>query len=202
MGRSNPLALRLRGLINWPSSVRHPVLSQYVKHIFQEHLVAEPGIRASTTGLWVNVTVFSDDNSKLMAHPKVHGKERCLTFSSVNIIDALGRGEKRISELSGSSSKNGFYQTLFKDVQPKPELIKERTQVKYLGTSPLLARVEKEGVLEALKIYRDVPIHLQVNVIQNPVLNAEILAQYVVRQLAANKQLPRIYKSVLQKLTV
>ncbi|KAJ3289669.1 hypothetical protein BCR33DRAFT_716255 [Rhizoclosmatium globosum] len=203
MGRTHPLSLRLRGLINWPSNVRHPVLASYVRHIFQNQLVAEPGIRASTTGLWVNVTVFGEDHSKLLQHPKISGsspEQRSINFSSVSIVDALGRGERRISELAGSKSKKEFHKALFKDV-PQTELVKERTQEKYNGTSPLLARAQKDGVLDALQVYRDVPIHLQVNIIRNPILNAEILAQYVAKQLSQNKQLPRIYKSLLGKLT-
>ncbi|KAI9327001.1 hypothetical protein BDR26DRAFT_924123 [Obelidium mucronatum] len=199
MGRSNPLALRLRGLINWPSNVRHPLLASYVRHIFQEHLVGEPGIRASTTGLWVNVTIFAENYDRLLEHPKL--QNGALSFSSVNIASALGRSEQRITEITAEGSKVPFQQALFKNVQPRVELTKERTQAKYTGTSPLVARAEQDGVLEALKIYRDTPIHLQVNVIRNPILNAEILAQYVANQLAANQQLPRIYKNILQKLT-
>ncbi|KAJ3069956.1 hypothetical protein HDU98_006972 [Podochytrium sp. JEL0797] len=202
MGRTNPLALRLRGLVNWPSNVRHPLLSSYIKHIFQDALVAEPGIRASTTGLWVNVTVYSDSHTQLMQHPKISGSvsDRAVNFSSVKVLEALGRGEKRISELSGSASKNEYHKSLFASV-PATKMIKERTASEYTGTSPLLARAEKEGVLEALQVYRNVPIHLQVNVIRNPILNAEILAQYVAGQLEAGKQLPRVYKQVLGKLT-
>lgn len=72
MGRTNPIALRLKTLVNWSSNVRHQFLSKYIKHIFQQHLIAEPGIRASTTGIWINVTLLEQQQSVVAdSHPYV-----------------------------------------------------------------------------------------------------------------------------------
>ncbi|KAJ3099784.1 hypothetical protein HDU97_002762 [Phlyctochytrium planicorne] len=197
MVRSNPLSLRLRGLINWPSNVRHPVLSQYIKHIFQDFIVAEPGIRSSTTGLWVNVTLFGP-RDLLDKHPKL--KNPVLDFSKSKLDKALGRAELRIANIS-ASDKNVFLNSLFKDV-PKTKLtrFKGTEAEEFEGISPTVLRAQREGVLNALRIYRDTPIHMQINVINNPILNADVMAQYIAKQLALNRTLPRIYKTILKRL--
>ncbi|KAJ3217461.1 hypothetical protein HDU67_007931 [Dinochytrium kinnereticum] len=201
MVRSNPIALRLRGLLNWPSNVRHPVLSAYIKHIFQDFIVAEPGIRSSTTGLWANVTLFGDE-TKILKHPRL--KNPTLDFSNSKIDKALGRAELRIANLS-ASDKNAFLNSLFKDL-PKTSVTRTKgigatlTSDKIMATSPTVHRATEEGVLDALRIYRNTPVHLQINVINNPILNADVMAQYIAKQLALNRPLPRIYKTILQRL--
>ena len=61
MGRTNANALRLKTLINWPSNVRHEFLSDYIKHIFQNHLINEPGIRSSLTDVTINLTILQEN---------------------------------------------------------------------------------------------------------------------------------------------
>ncbi|KAI8608882.1 hypothetical protein BC830DRAFT_1153441 [Chytriomyces sp. MP71] len=196
--RTNPLSLRVRGLLNWGSSVRHPLLSAYVRHVFQGHSVSVLGIRASTSGLFVNATVLGD--ASLSAHPKL--SDPSLRFDSVKVVDALGRGERRIAEFGGSESKNEYHKMLWdQSGVRRTQLVKERTQAAYQGSSPLLARAQEDGVLDALHIYRNYPIHLQINVIKNPILNADVLAQYVAKQLKSGAPLPKVYKSLLGKLT-
>ncbi|KAJ3406798.1 hypothetical protein HDV05_005825 [Chytridiales sp. JEL 0842] len=210
VGRTNPISLRLRGLLNWPSNVRHPFLSNYIKHIFQQHIVAEPGIRASTTGIWINVTVFGNVDGKLLEHPKI--KDPVLEFGRVKIERALGKAERRIAEISGPSSKNVYLKNLFEGLPttpvPKRPIGEAALQPKdpnatvetYDAVSPLLNRAKSDGTLEALQIYRNTPIHLQINIIKNPMLNADVMAQYIASQLKSGKNLTRIYKTMLQKL--
>jgi hypothetical protein len=185
-------------------------LSSYIRHIFQDHIVAEPGIRASTTGIWINVTVFGFSDRKLLEHPKI--KDPVLDFTRVKIEEALGRAERRIAEISGPSSKNIYLKNLLEGLPkasvPKRPIGEAALEPKdpnasvetYDAVSPLLNRAKSDGILESLQIYRDTPIHLQINVIKNPILNAEVMAQFVALQLKDNKQLPRIYKAMLQKL--
>ncbi|KAJ3330727.1 hypothetical protein HDU76_004988 [Blyttiomyces sp. JEL0837] len=211
-GRTNPIALRLKGLMNWPSNVRHPFLATYIRHIFQGHIISEPGIRSSTSGIWINVTVFSSDIKKLESHPKVN--DPVLDFSRTKIADALGRAERRIADMSSPFSKNIYMKNLFEGMPKttiqrpvpgnRPAAGEEATSTEmesFEAVSPLLARAQQDGALEALQLYRDVPIHLQINVIKNPILNAEIMARFIAKQLAANKPLPRLYKTMLNKLS-
>ncbi|KAJ3165308.1 hypothetical protein HK101_000246 [Irineochytrium annulatum] len=202
--RSNPLALRLPSLLSWPSNVRHPLLSQYIKHIFQPHLVAEPGIRASTTHIWCNVTLHGDAQ-KIFDHPRY--KNRLLDFTHVDVGKCLGRAELRFAECASDSCGTGYYRELFKDVEKS-----SITRLKYdaasdamvehtfEGTSPTVARARTEGTLGALRIYRDRPIQLIINVISNPVLSADVMAQYVAGELREGKQLARVYKGLLGKI--
>jgi hypothetical protein len=84
MGRINPLALRIKGMINWPSDVQHPLLENYVKHIFQKTLVQRPAIRASTQGIVINVVLL-----KLETHPKLFDKQ--IKFDNIDYKKVMGR---------------------------------------------------------------------------------------------------------------
>ncbi|KAI9349298.1 hypothetical protein DFJ73DRAFT_625555 [Zopfochytrium polystomum] len=196
-GRTNPIALRLRGLLNWPSNVRHPVLAAYVQHIFQNHIVATPGIRASTTGIWIN-------SIPPALHPKI--AHPVLDFTSVRVRDALGRNEARIAEMSSGFGKNEYLGPLLRSTgAPVVENVPRRRNFgaesePFEAVSPLLVAEARGGPWEALRIYRETPIHLQINVIMNPVLNAEVMAKYIAKELALNKPLPRIYKTILSRL--
>jgi hypothetical protein len=53
---------------------------------------------------------------------------------------------------------------------------------------------------EALHIYRQVPINLRVNVITNPLLNAQILAKYVAKRILHRDQLSTVFKHLLKKM--
>jgi hypothetical protein len=173
--RTNPLSRRLKGMMNWPSTVQHPFLQNYVKHIFQNSLCATPHIRASTNHIWINVTLFNPDPN----HPKLKDKE--LDFQGANLLDAVGRMEDRIRTLT---HQHPFYRNIFKGVQPK-SLIEAGLQ---------------GGVNEALQIYRDTPISLKINVISNPLLNAEIMAQDVAHQLKNNTPLAKVFKHYLKNM--
>ncbi|TPX37177.1 hypothetical protein SmJEL517_g00796 [Synchytrium microbalum] len=181
--RTNPLGLRLRTLLNWPSSVRHPFLSAYIRHIFQSYLVAEPGIRSSTSGIWVNVTLL-DPTGNLPAHPKAN---RMLQFKNVDLSTVLGRFERKIW---GVRQFHPYYSKIV------PE-----ANVHHLSPQlPVEASSTIPPTLQALQIYRDTPIHLRMNVITNPLLNAEILAQYVAKSCQRGKQLARVHRELLEKL--
>ena len=100
--RTHPLSLRLRTLLNWPSSVRHPFLSSYIRHIFQHYLIGTPGIRSSTNGIWVNLTILDIDASTdshstppppVKHHPKAN---KVLEFRNVDLSQVMGRFERKV----------------------------------------------------------------------------------------------------------
>ncbi|TPX61860.1 hypothetical protein PhCBS80983_g00869 [Powellomyces hirtus] len=178
MGRTNPLALRLRGLVNWPGNVRHQLLSDYVQHIFQHTLTSTPHVRASTTGIWINLTVL--DTPTLQTHPRLHNPT--IDFRNVRPLDALGRTDRTVDRLA---KRHFYYKHLFKDSHTK---------------NPLMALGAEQDPLPALHIYRDTPIHLKVNVISNPLLDAQICAHYIAKNLSNNKPMAKIYKDLLAKM--
>ncbi len=166
MGRTPAIALRLKELVNWPSNVRHPFLSQYVKHIFQDYTINEPQIRSSTGGIWINVTMLEGKN-----HPKIGN---VLDFSNTKPEEALGRLEKRIRSAFAKNFKN-----------------------MNLPNSLLEARKANENPLEALDIYRTTPIHMRVNIVKNPLMDAQLCANFVAKTLQKDeKMLPRLFKSL------
>lgn len=179
--RTNPLAVRIKSLMNWPSDVSHPFLQQYIKHIFQHSLVATPHIRSSTTGLWVNVTLMQQGSKPIESHPKF--KNPVLDFRGADLTKALGRMEFRTQGLTKS---HFYYRDLFKDVDKKT--------LTAFGLS-------NANVNEALQIYRDTAINLKINVINNPLLNAEIMAQDIAHSLKKNVPLSRVFKTYLKKMS-
>jgi hypothetical protein len=135
--RSNPLGSRVGKMLNWPSNATHPMLSSYIQHIFQTTLVAPAGIRSSTSGIWVNVTLLA--HSSLSKHPKIHGNNPTLDFRGIAMEKALGRLEWRTRKLVMNHS---YYQGIFKDVKFKTLLEAGR------GAS------ETGSMHDALQIYR------------------------------------------------
>lgn len=169
--RTNPLGLRVGHLINWHSDISHPFLSKYLKHIFQHYVTNTPAIRASTSGIWVNLTILKDKQDP-NDHPRV--KNPVLDFRSCDVQKALGYYEKRTRSLAGS---HYYYKTIFKNVEYKNlmEMFKPH---------------------EALQL-PDAPVHLKINVIENPLYNADICAQQVASQLKEGVLLSKIFKSML-----
>eukprot|EP00842_Homolaphlyctis_polyrhiza_P003025 jgi/Hompol1/3723/HPOL_003338-RA len=198
----NPLALRVKGMMNWPSNVRHPLLTEYLKHIFQHSIVGAPAIRASTTRIWANVTLLATPKyDPQREHPLLrnapttrlptHGASQTsstlvkiplLNFSGAEVEAAPGRLERRTI---GRSTKHKFYKPMFGDGTP---------------SSMIAALGGNTNPLAALHIYRNTPIELHVNVIRNPLLRADIMAEYVARSLNSGSTLPRMYKEFIAKL--
>ena len=167
--RTNPLSLRVGQLINWPSNVSHPFLSQYLRHVFQGSLIAEPGIRSSLSHIWINVTVLGP----VAGHPLV--KRPLLELDHLKLSDSHGRLEHRLRNLT-----TGHH--YFKHIFPHSKsLLEERS-----------LRSAREG----LGIFSSLPIHLHINVISNPLLNADILAQYTAKQLQ-ERSLGALHKELL-----
>ncbi|KAJ3301964.1 hypothetical protein HDV03_005538 [Kappamyces sp. JEL0829] len=183
--RSNPLGNRVGRMINWPSNVNHPALSSYIKHIFQDCLVASPGIRSSTTGMWINVTLLPTtlppSEMSHYSHPKISNPQ--LDFRGAVLEKAAGRLEWRTKKLAKG---HHFYKALFQDVSFK---------------SLLAAGERNDKVHEALQIYRDTPIHLRVNVITNPLLNADIMAQQIAHAVKNEVPVAKIFKSYLKSMS-
>ncbi|KAJ3088782.1 hypothetical protein HK102_007928 [Quaeritorhiza haematococci] len=209
MGRTNPIALRIKGLLNWPSNVRHPFLSAYIKHIFQDYIVGEPGIRCSTSGIWVNVTLFNHKNTRSIEDHPIF-KSPLLDFRKVKVDKALGRFETRIHNLfRGKSIEEGGEVVGKKEAHPYYGPL-----TKSAPNFPLAAALEKrptdagqENLMRALQIYSRSgtgevpPVHLKINVVSNPLQSADILAQYVAREMTENdRALPRIYKTLLKRM--
>nr|KAJ3398314.1 hypothetical protein HK105_005198 [Polyrhizophydium stewartii] len=178
--RMNPLALRLKNQLSWPSNVYHPMLKDYIRHVFQHSITGTPGIRASTTGVWVNVTLFAADGKHPLDHPLV--KEPTLDFKSAEVLQAPGRLEKRTA---GRAARHSTYKPVFAQISPK-------SIAEALGGAT--------NANQALHIHHNKPINLKINIISNPLLNAEVLAQYVARSMNNGKQLATIQRSLLQRL--
>ncbi|KAI8823969.1 uncharacterized protein EV422DRAFT_576470 [Fimicolochytrium jonesii] len=181
MGRTNPLALRLRTTLNWPSSVRHPLLASYISHIFQTSLASTPAIRASTSGIWVNITILSPQNQQQPPHPLLTSPPAALDLRNSNPLAALGKIDRRVTK---ASRQHVYFRDVFRN--------KAKNPVQALGGS--------EDPLRALAVYRDTPVHVKVNVITNPLLNAQVCAAFIARELNRNKTMPRIYKGLLGKM--
>ncbi|KAJ1558016.1 hypothetical protein HK096_004028 [Nowakowskiella sp. JEL0078] len=185
MGRVNPIAQRLRTLVNWPSNVRHPFITEYIKHIFQKQYIGEPAIRASANRIVINLTVYSENDTALK-HPKAKEGIK-INFKNYQLENSLGRLETRISNLSNPSTQHFFYEPL----------------MKHSARSPLAAvqgGSYNKDVLKALQIYKDHDITLNINVIRNPLLNAKILAEVVARELKSGKNLALIYKDLVNNM--
>ncbi|KAI8812330.1 hypothetical protein BJ742DRAFT_54295 [Cladochytrium replicatum] len=258
MGRTHPVALRLRTLVNWPSNVRHAFISSYVKHIFQQNMVGVPGIRASTMGIWVNVTVFSagpfshpkvptlpaeaarasqfskeieDEggaaevteaaSSKTAApsassvsvpepeghRPKLSSSPAYIEFRNVDLTQALGRFETRVRNLSLKEGKVDYYLGPNPEASTKPHpyyypLLSSISAPSVMSAAAFGPNPSPEKTLEALQIFKDVPIHLRVNVISNPILNAEVFAQFVAKQLKGGRPMMYLQRNILQKIGV
>lgn len=181
MGRTNPLALRVGRLISWPSNVSHPLLSEYIRHVFQGFLVSEPGIRSSLSETWVNVTVFGDPQ-RMSQHPLFKDPILRWNKSELEPEKALGKLEQR---LLGLTETHPHIKNMFKDM-PKKSLV-------HLSTS-------MHGISGALGMFKDRPIRLKINFIQNPLLDAEILAQYVALHMSKRTSLASVYKDLLKKM--
>jgi len=245
MGKRTPvLSRRIQGLVNWPSNVRHNFLSKYIEHVFQNHIIATPGIRASTSAIWVNITVFShhfhplhgsnaksrfveqtvqrvkvieavtEDQSveqplvkkegvmedvvvktevstRISDHPLV--KDCLLRFQNVKLENALGTMDVRIKALMDGSSEKRKAANLSEGhfyFKPLSE-----------GAASSLIEASESPTLETLQIYSDKPIHLRINIIENPLQDAQVLAHYVARSLKENdRSLPKIFKQLLTSI--
>ncbi|KAI9013229.1 hypothetical protein BC832DRAFT_549083 [Gaertneriomyces semiglobifer] len=183
MGRTNPLALRLRGVLNWPSNVRHQLLTNYVKHIFQHTVHGEPHIRASTTGIWVNFTVLAPKSESSETHPLRHPKVEnpTIDFRNAQPLLAPGREERRVKSLANRHK-------YFKDVLNGLD----KSQLEALG-----ADVDPQT---AMQIFKDTPVHLKINIITNPLMDAQVCAHYVAKCLSDNKPISKVYKTLLANL--
>jgi hypothetical protein len=183
MGRTNPLALRVGKLISWPSNVSHPLLSEYIRHVFQGFLVSEPGIRSSLSETWVNVTVFGDAD-RMSQHPLFI--DPCLRWNNNrekhDPEKALGKLEQR---LLGLAESHPHIQKMFQNI-PKKSLVHLSTKM--------------HGISGTLGMFKDRPIQLKINFIQNPLLDAEILAQYVALHMSKRVPLAVIYKDLIKKM--
>ena len=178
--RTNPFALRVGKLISWPSNVSHPLLGEYIRHVFQGFLVSEPGIRSSLSETWVNVTVFGDPE-KMKYHPWVNKPLLEWDQAELEPEKALGKLEQR---LLGLATTHPHISKLFKEI-PKKSLV-------HLSTS-------LHGISGALGMFKNRPIKLKINFITNPLLDAEILAQYVAVNMSKRMGLAAVYKDLLRR---
>ncbi len=196
MGRTPSIALRLRGLVNWPGNVRHPFLANYVKHIFQHYEIAEPAIRASTTGIWINVTVLQHNGTPNAAdHPKV--QNQILDFHNIDLENALGHVENRIKLYTqGGIARQGTDREKPVDGHRYFKKISTGTPGHLLAANDMQA-----DPLAALQLYKNVPIHLRVNVINNPLLDAQCLAHFIAKHTQKKiGNFQKVYKMLLQSL--
>ncbi|KAJ3129635.1 hypothetical protein HK098_000786 [Nowakowskiella sp. JEL0407] len=191
MGRTNPVGVRIKHLSNWPSNVRHPFLTKYVKHVFQNFIIGEPHIRASTNRIQVNLTVFEPkDDFFLKSHPFVKptasGPKR-LSFREYDLEHSLGRFETRIKNLSDPKIDHFYYRGLFANASPSP-------------LAAIQGGTYDGDVLKALQIFKDLDITFNVNVVKNPLLSASVFAEHVSRFLRRGNKLPRYYATLLRNM--
>jgi hypothetical protein len=181
--RTNPLSLRVGGLLNWPSNVFSPFLNQYLKHCFQGALMSTPGLRSSTQGLWINLTVYGP-LAKTKDHPLARNPQLSHLTQSADLSQALGRLETRLQNLS---TGHHYFKDIFSPVPSKSLVEAGLSEFGPLGTLGLFLKENKK-------------IHLRVNVVSNPLLNAEVLAQYTAHHLKEGKSLGSVYRELLQKM--
>jgi hypothetical protein len=75
-----------------------------------------------------------------------------------------------------------------------------RKEFKGLKFKTLTEAAKKDGVLAGLHIYRDTDIELKVNVINNPLLNAEIMSQVCADAMQEGVPLSRVFKTFLSSM--
>jgi hypothetical protein len=118
--------------------------------------------------------------------------------------------------------QNHYYFKLFESIPKDQTLVRKEKGTgllgkdeTYEGTSPLIHtasvlkesalatgdKTESRAVLEALQFYRDSDVHLRVNVIRNPLLSADVCAQFLAKGLSRDVPLPKLYKNLLSKLS-
>ena len=188
--RTNPLSLRVGRLLNWPSNVTSPFLSSYVKHIFQGLLVSEPGLRATATGeITVNVTVFGQGAD---GHPRILNP--ALDFSSLSLPEALGRMETRIENMT---SKHHYFKDVF--ASSSAGSLAQETERRF-GTLGAIGIFPQQFSLASGSTQKQPIVNLKVNVIRNPFLNADIMAQYIARRLENGDSLGRVYRELLANM--
>ncbi|KAI9104104.1 hypothetical protein DFS34DRAFT_306708 [Phlyctochytrium arcticum] len=187
MGRTNPLALRLKGSLNWPGNVRHQFLSNYVRHAFQDFVVTEPHIRSSTTGIWINCVILPRQPTSSPSHPFI--QKPVLDFRNASFvkeaeekIQTLGRIQTRVDRVA---SAHKYFSPLFAGK----------------ATNFVTALDGLSEPLKALQIHRDVPIKLNVTVLSNPLLNADVCAAYIAENLSNGKPINKMYRQLLNSLS-
>lgn len=213
MGRTNSIALRLKGMINWPGTVRHPFLSSYVKHIFQHYVTNEPGIQSSISGITINVSILQEiDGPDASSHPKVLNPVIDLSKHSYS-NDILGRSEKRVQNLLHFTEHK--YRNLPLGVKNSLKVRKNNGHHYYArlaGYQPgtenkdppplnmLDALDAKVDLAKALHVHHEnKKIALNVNIITNPLMDAQILSRWIAKHCNAGKTLASIHKELLLK---
>ncbi|RKP02655.1 hypothetical protein CXG81DRAFT_24710 [Caulochytrium protostelioides] len=182
MARTPAISLRLKYLINWPSNVRHPFLDQYLRHVFQNTLMATPGIRSTPDRIYVNLTLLKTDETA--RHPLLCNGGAEIDFKQAMLKGVRGRMERRVCHLA--RSRFGM------DSNSGPLLMRHKTMID--------ARLESGNPQTVLDIYRDHGITLRANMISNPLLNAEIAAQYVARNLRDRVSIATVWKNLLKQM--
>jgi hypothetical protein len=76
-----------------------------------------------------------------------------------------------------------------------------RKEFKGLRYKTLIEAAQKQGTLAGLQIFRDCDIDLNVNVIKNPLLSAEIMAKVTADAMENGVPLSRVFKSFLKSMS-
>jgi hypothetical protein len=248
MGRRiNPLSLRLKTLTNWPSNVRHPFLTKYIQHIFQDYNIAQPSIRSSTNGIWINLTVLENPSKPITSHPKY--KNPVLDFKELiqsnwssgkykELMKQIEETEREKQSGGNNDSGDGSSSTTTSNLNEQQTLGKPgirnalgkydktvwwlKNQHEYYksihdpNTNVLSFPMEQydspdsgENAVKSFHIFTDnmnIPTHLsgkiflRFNVLRNPLLNGDVLAQFVAKELKDGKSLAMVYKGLLSKM--
>lgn len=118
-------------------------------------------------------------------HPKI--SEPIIDFKGMDVLSALGKFEERTRILS---NHHVYFSKTFKGV-------KFRTLAASTASENHSNLKSINQNLQALHIYKDCPINLRINVVSNPLMNAEILAQYVARKSQHRGKLPKIFQELV-----
>jgi hypothetical protein len=152
--------------------------------------VSEPGLRATASGeITVNVTVFGGGAP---GHPRILNP--ALDFSSLSLPKALGRMETRIENLT---SQHRYFKDVFASSGGAGSLAQE-TERRF-GTLGAIGIFPQQFSLASTSGKQPI-VNLKVNVIQNPFLNADIMAQYIARRLENGDSLGRVYRELLANM--
>lgn len=140
----------------------------------------------------MNVTVFGEGAA---GHPRIHNPK--LDFSSLSLPKALGRMETRIENLT---SQHHYFKDVFAASQSNSLVQETERRFGTLGAIGIFPQQFSLASSSGSNAQRPPVVNLKVNVIKNPFLNADIMAQYIARRLENGDSLGRVYRELLANM--
>jgi hypothetical protein len=206
MGRRiNPISLRIKTTLNYPSDCRNAFINNFLKHVFQDYLISKPGIRSNLSKSWINLTIF-DPIGNLEKHALFQSK--VLDFNNINIKNTKNKNLIRIDNLK---SNHFYYSKVFNSIEGKSDSqVKsnslDSSKSKSIDNSSSTSTSTSNSSSKLLAIYplksnsKDPTLIINFNIIKNPLLNGDILAEFIARELKIFKPIQRIFNDLLKSM--